>query len=75
LGKTFTAFMDGQRVENFKELAGRPAKTGELQAFLWAGRTDQDRRVVVESSEDLAGRFVRVEFTDLYYETFRGKLV
>lgn len=60
LGKTFTVFVDGRHAENPKEQAGR---------------TDQDRRVIFESEEDLAGQFVRVEFTDLSHETFRGKRV
>ncbi len=60
LGKIFTVFVDGRQTDN-------PAEQ--------VGRTDQDRRMIFESKEDLGGKFVRVEFTDLYHETFRGKRV
>ena len=60
LGKIFSVFSEGRQPENPKEQAGR---------------TDQDRRVIFESEEDLAGQFVLVEFTGLHHETFRGRRV
>ena len=60
LGKISTVFVDGRQTDS-------PAEQ--------VGRTDQDRRVIFGSEEDLAGKFIRVEFTGLYHETFRGRRV
>ena len=60
LGKVHTIFVEGRNPENPKE---------------WVGRMDQDRRVLFESGEDCSGKFVRLEFVELYHETFRAKLI
>ena len=60
LGKTFTVFVEGRNVDNLREQVGR---------------MDQDRRVIFLSTQDLAGKFVRMEITGLHHETFRAKIV
>jgi len=60
LGQVFTVFVEGRS-------SGKPNE--------WVGRMDQDRRVLFESEKDVSGQFIRMEFTGLYHETFRAKLV
>ena len=60
IGKIFTVFVENRHAENPKELIGR---------------MDQDRRVIIEGDRDCVGQFVRVEFTGLHHETFRGRLL
>ncbi len=59
LGKTYTVFVEGRNTGNPKEQVGR---------------MDQDRRVIFEADQDLAGKFVRLELTGLHCETFRSRL-
>ena len=60
LGKIITVFVESRHAENPQEMVGR---------------MDQDRRVIIEADKDCVGQFVRVEFTGLHHETFRGKLL
>jgi len=60
IGKTFTVFVESLHTGN----------PGEL-----VGRMDQDRRVIIEGEGERVGQFVRVEFTGLHHETFRGRLL
>ena len=60
IGQVRTVFVEGRNADNPKEQIGR---------------MDQDRRVIFESEKDFAGQFVPMEFTGLYHETFRARVV
>lgn len=60
IGKIFTVFVERLHAGN----------SGEM-----VGRMDQDRRVILSGEGEHVGQFVRVEFTGLHHETFRGRLL
>jgi len=60
LGKTYSVFVEGRNPDDPKQ---------------WVGRMDQDRRVLFEAQQDLAGKFVRLRLTGLHHETFRAEPV
>jgi len=67
-------------VENSRKMVGRTmslfveGKSMKMPDYM-IGRTDQDKKVVFEGSEDHIEKFVSVKITDLRYETFVGKLI
>lgn len=69
IGRTVTAFVEKKGVSHFFP------ENAKNERPHYAARTDQDKRVIVSSKEDILGRFVNVKLLDLRRETFLGQLI